>query len=319
MIGTRRSATIAAAVAIPVATVAAVSAFSSPVTPVPQRYFACVAGAFHTLNLTTARAACPSGEEKIAFSAHGARGRRGARGPAAGRGRAGASGVPGSTGSAGAAGAIGPGGAPGATGAAGVIGPSGVTGSTGSTGVTGGTGATGVGVTGVTGLKGDAGATGSIGATGVGVTGVTGPKGDSGATGSTGATGVGVTGATGATGPGTTTTLNETVPDQENSDYALRAPADVYGDCYAGEPSLVLQSNSPGTFTLYQDVNGSVATANLTTGETQPGYGSFSSTPIHATFQLAGPANGETTLISAFAAPGTTGCSFSFLITQVGA
>jgi hypothetical protein len=131
------------------------------------RFYACVTQAFHTLNLTSASAACPRGEYKISWNRTG---QRGARGPL------GQEGSPGASGSNGASGPQGPKGATGATGA------QGATGAAGPQGPKGGTGATGAqGTTGAAGPQGSKGDTGAIGAQGP--PGPQGPQGDTGATG----------------------------------------------------------------------------------------------------------------------------------------
>ena len=162
------------------------------------RFYACVTQAFHTLNLTSASAACPRGQYKVSWNRTGQRGARGRLGP---------KGSPGSAGSNGASGPQGLKGDTGATGAQGAAGPAGPQGLKGDTGATGSQGA--AGPAGPQGLKGDTGATGSQGA--AGPAGPQGLKGDTGATGSQGAAGpagpqglkgdTGATGAQGATGP----------------------------------------------------------------------------------------------------------------------
>jgi hypothetical protein len=129
--------------------------------------YACVTGRFKTLNLSSASATCPNGQQKVSWNITGERGLRGARGP---RGK---TGPEGSTGAAGATGATGLQGPKGDTGATGPQGPKGATGVTGAQGPKGDTGATG--------LQGDPGATGPQGPSG--------PQGQQGATGATGATG----------------------------------------------------------------------------------------------------------------------------------
>lgn len=161
----------------------------------PVRIYACVAGSFKTLNLTTRGATCPNGQMKVAWNVTGVKGKRGQKGP---RGRRGPRGPRGSTGPKGAkgdTGAIGPTG-PAGSGSGGVTGPTGPKGDTGQQGVTGIAGP--IGPTGSTGPVGSPGATGSTGSTGE--TGATGTTGDVGPTGTTGATGI--TGQTGATGGG---------------------------------------------------------------------------------------------------------------------
>jgi hypothetical protein len=137
----------------------------------PKRIYACVAGDFHTLNLTTAGRRCPNGQTKISWNAAGRRGVAGLRG-ATGRtgargatGRAGQTGAAGPQGDVGVPGATGPPGAAGAkgdTGAAGPVGPAGAPGDTGSAGPAGDTGAAGP--------PGPPGPTGPTGPTGPGLT-----------------------------------------------------------------------------------------------------------------------------------------------------
>jgi Collagen triple helix repeat (20 copies) len=143
------------------------------------RFYACVTQRFHTLNLTSASAACPRGQYKISWNRTG---QRGARGPL-GKGSRGPSG------SNGAGGPQGPKGATGATGAQGVTGPAGRLGPKGDTGGTGAQGLTGP--AGLQGPKGDTGATGAPGPAGP-----PGPQGDIGATGAQGPAGANGTDAT---------------------------------------------------------------------------------------------------------------------------
>jgi hypothetical protein len=141
-----------------------------------RRFYACVTQAFHTLNLTSASAACPRGQYKISWNRTG---QRGARGPL------GQTGSPGASGSNGASGPQGPKGATGATGAQGATGPLGPQGPKGDTGATGAQGTTGA--AGPEGPQGDAGAIGAQGPAGPqgpqGDTGATGPQGPPGANG----------------------------------------------------------------------------------------------------------------------------------------
>jgi BclB C-terminal domain-containing protein len=177
-------------------------------------YYVCVTQRYHTLNLTTASATCPSGQRKLELSSSAGRGPRGAAGPRGLRGVTGATGAVGARGAAGAAGAQGAAGDAGARGLPGPLGPIGATGASGAAGVAGATGASGTagvaGTTGAAGVAGPAGANGAAGATGAagapgtpgaaGATGATGPIGATGASGPTGPTGA--TGATGAQGAG---------------------------------------------------------------------------------------------------------------------
>ena len=161
----------------------------------PVRIYACVAGSFKTLNLTTRGATCPNGQMKVAWNVTGVKGDRGPKGSRGKQGKRGPRGSTGPAGAKGATGAVGPTG-PAGSGSGGVTGPTGPKGDTGQQGVTGIAGPIGP-----TGFTGPIGATGSTGSTGE--TGVTGIAGEIGATGPTGATGdTGVTGQTGATGVG---------------------------------------------------------------------------------------------------------------------
>jgi BclA C-terminal domain/Collagen triple helix repeat (20 copies) len=92
------------------------------------RLYACVTAAFHTLNLSSASATCPNGQQKISWNVKGERGPKGARGL---KGNTGATGATGATGDTGATGAPGPKGDTGATGAQGAKGDTGATGATG--------------------------------------------------------------------------------------------------------------------------------------------------------------------------------------------
>ncbi len=83
------------------------------------KLYACVTARFHTLNLSSASATCPNGQQKISWNVKGERGPKGARGPK------GTTGPQGSTGATGATGTQGPKGDTGATGAQGPKGPPG--------------------------------------------------------------------------------------------------------------------------------------------------------------------------------------------------
>jgi Collagen triple helix repeat (20 copies) len=118
----------------------------------PKTIYACVAGHYRTLNITTGTRACPDGQTKVSWNTVGPRGTRGPAGMAGrtGRrgvsGRAGATGVAGPKGTAGATGGVGPRGAPGPAGAAGSngsVGPAGPMGPAGSVGPAGAVGAAG--------------------------------------------------------------------------------------------------------------------------------------------------------------------------------
>jgi Collagen triple helix repeat (20 copies) len=124
----------------------------------PKQLYACVAGHFHTLNLTSAGRTCPGGQTKISWNAVGPRGVAGPRGAT---GKTGARGATGTAGASGAPGPVGPKGDVGAVGAAGPQGPAGSKGDTGAQGPAGPKGDTG-----------DAGATGPVGPAGL-----TGPAG----------------------------------------------------------------------------------------------------------------------------------------------
>jgi hypothetical protein len=179
-----------------------------------KTYYACVTARFHTLNLSTEKGRCASGERKISFSAAGPRGEKGAAGarglqglagpggPSGAKGDAGEQGPPGPTtsvlGSPGSPGAKGEKGDTGDKGAQGIPGPIGLQGPKGDTGAAGPQGPKGDnGAAGPQGLKGDTGATGAPGSKGdTGATGAPGSKGDTGATGAPG-----LKGDTGAPGP----------------------------------------------------------------------------------------------------------------------
>jgi Collagen triple helix repeat (20 copies) len=172
-----------------------------------KQFYACVAGDYHTLNLTTAGRKCPSGQTKISWNAAGRRGvagprghtgRTGARGATGDPGASGTNGAVGPRGDAGAAGATGPQGSPGSKGDTGDAGPRGVAGHRGHTGRTGARGAAGeAGTNGTDGAVGPTGDTGAAGATGP--QGRRGPKGETGGVGPVGP--IGAKGDTGATGP----------------------------------------------------------------------------------------------------------------------
>ena len=150
------------------------------------RFYACVTQRFHTLNLTSASAACPRGQYKISWNRTGQRGAPGPLGPKGSRGRSGSNGAGGPQGPKGATGATG---AQGVTGSAGLLGPKGDTGVTGAQGVSG--------PAGLQGPKGDTGATGAVGAAGPegpqGDIGPPGPQGDIGPPGPAGANGTDAT------------------------------------------------------------------------------------------------------------------------------
>src|SRR5581483_8440487 len=96
----RRSGVTVIAVAAAVVSAAGISyaatgGFAGAHTARASRIYACVTARFSTLNLTTAGAVCPSGEQKISWNAEGPRGARGPRGL---NGRAGRRGLMGATG-----------------------------------------------------------------------------------------------------------------------------------------------------------------------------------------------------------------------------
>jgi hypothetical protein len=104
------------------------------------RLYACVTLRFKTLNLTSASATCPDGEQKISWKIKGERGPLGRRGP---RGNTGGTGAPGAPGPKGDTGAQGP---KGDTGTQGPKGDTGTQGIPGNQGAPGTPGAPGVGI-----------------------------------------------------------------------------------------------------------------------------------------------------------------------------
>jgi hypothetical protein len=125
----------------------------------PKQLYACVAGHFHTLNLTSAGRTCPGGQTKISWNAVGPRGVAGPRGAT---GKTGARGATGTAGASGAPGPVGPKGDVGAVGAAGPQGPAGSKGDTGAQGPAGPKGDTGdAGAAGPAGLPGPPGPAGA--------------------------------------------------------------------------------------------------------------------------------------------------------------
>jgi Collagen triple helix repeat (20 copies) len=98
------------------------------------RLYACVTATLKTLNLSSANATCPRGQQKIFWNIQGERGMRGPQGP---QGNTGPPGPKGDTGATGSTGPQGPKGDTGATGATGSTGPQGPKGDTGATGATG--------------------------------------------------------------------------------------------------------------------------------------------------------------------------------------
>jgi BclB C-terminal domain-containing protein len=179
----RRSVFVAVVLAVMIGST--VSVLAATGSPSAKRYYACVAGRYKTLNLTTAGAACPRGQRKISFG-EGERGLTGA---------AGAAGAKGATGSKGATGAAGPEGKVGAVGPEGKAGPEGKQGPSG----------TGGGPAGPAGKEGPQGPAGPAGAAGPpGSVGPVGPQGNPGSPGSQGNEGpVGPQGNPGPEGGGT--------------------------------------------------------------------------------------------------------------------
>lgn len=152
-----------------------------------MRIYACVAGGFKTLNLTTKSARCPRNQTKIVWNVTGVPGSRGPKGSTGSSGTPGAAGTPGAKGDTGAAGTAG---TPGVAGAAGTPGAAGATGPTGDTGPVGPAGPTGnTGPIGPIGPIGPVGPVGPDGPTGpTGPDGPTGPAGPDGPTGPAGGT-----------------------------------------------------------------------------------------------------------------------------------
>lgn len=106
------------------------------------RLYACVTARFKTLNLSSASAACPNGQQKISWNIKGERGLLGPRGPKGNTGPQGL-GATGPQGLRGDTGATGPQGLKGNAGATGAQGPKGDTGAQGPSGPTGPQGPTG--------------------------------------------------------------------------------------------------------------------------------------------------------------------------------
>jgi hypothetical protein len=134
----RRSASVVIACCVAVAVASSVSyaatgGFTARAASASGgKLYACVTTLFHTLNLSSASATCPNGQQKISWNVQGERGRRGARGPH------------GNTGPQGSMGETGPGGANGQPGAKGDAGPIGAQGPKGDTGAAGATGSQGL-------------------------------------------------------------------------------------------------------------------------------------------------------------------------------
>lgn len=177
----RRSVFVAVVLAVMIGST--VSVLAATGSSSAKLYYACVAGRYKTLNLTTAGAACPGGQRKISFG-EGERGLTGA---------AGAAGAKGATGPKGAAGAAGP------EGKAGAVGPEGKAGPEGKQGTPG----TGGGSPGAEGKEGPRGPAGPAGAEGSpGSIGPAGPQGNQGVPGPQGNVGpIGPQGVPGPAGP----------------------------------------------------------------------------------------------------------------------
>ena len=219
------------------------------------RFYACVTQRFHTLNLTSASAACPRGQYKISWNRTGQRGARGPLGP---------KGSPGPSGSNGASGPQGPKGDTGATGAQGSTGPAGPQGPNGDTGATGPAGPQGpMGDTGATGLTGPQGPMGVTGATGL-----TGPQGPQGVTGATGLTGPqGPQGDTVATGPAG--------PQGPQGSTGPQGPPGVVGltitsGLFVIEPHVVFTAFQPCASNSDSAIAGSVANTSSGTNDWAP-------------------------------------------------
>jgi BclB C-terminal domain-containing protein len=155
----RRSVFVAVVLAVMIGST--VSVLAATGSPSAKRYYACIAGRYKTLNLTTAGATCPGGQRKISF----------------GEGERGLSGAAGATGPKGAAGSKGATGAAGPEGKAGAVGPEGKAGPEGKQGTPG----TGGGSAGPEGKEGPQGPAGPIGPVGLpGLVGPVGPQGPAG-------------------------------------------------------------------------------------------------------------------------------------------
>jgi len=138
----RATALIVVAVAVAVAVAggasyAATSGGGKTHSTSGNRVYACVTARLHTLNLLSASATCPVGQQKISWNIKGERGLRGRRGLKGKTGRKGLTGHTGETGPQGPQGSIGAPGAQGPKGATGITGQSGPTGPQGPTGPAG--------------------------------------------------------------------------------------------------------------------------------------------------------------------------------------
>jgi hypothetical protein len=185
--------------------------------------YACAAGTYQTLNLTTAKGTCPNGQRKVSWNAAGPPGTRGLAGVA---GKAGARGAQGS---------IGP------------VGPAGPKGSNGSSGPIGLQGQPGA-----TGPKGDTGAAGPRGADGAtGPQGGVGPAGARGADGATGPRGAdGSAGAQGPAGPVATPQFAEFYALMPPDNAATVAPGTDVDFPQDGPTSTGISRTGPNTFDL---------------------------------------------------------------------
>jgi BclB C-terminal domain-containing protein len=153
-----------------------VSVLAATGSPSAKRYYACIAGRYKTLNLTTAGATCPGGQRKISFG-EGERGLNGATGATGPKGAAGSKGATGAAGPEGKVGAVGPEGKAGPEGKQGTSGTGG--GSPGPEGKEGPQGPAGpVGLPGLVGPVGSQGPAGPVGPVG--------PQGDPGPAGPAG-------------------------------------------------------------------------------------------------------------------------------------
>lgn len=179
----RRSVFVAVVLAVMIGST--VSVLAATGSPSAKRYYACVAGRYKTLNLTTAGATCPGGQRKISFG-EGERGLNGAAGATGPKGAAGSKGATGAVGPEGKAGAVGPEGKAGPEGKQGTPGTGG--GSPGPEGKEGPQGPAGpAGPVGLPGLVGPVGARGEEGPVGPqGHEGPPGPQGDPGPAGPAG-------------------------------------------------------------------------------------------------------------------------------------
>jgi Collagen triple helix repeat (20 copies) len=200
----------------------------------PKQLYACVAGYFHTLNLTSAGRKCPGGQTKISWNAVGPRGVAGLRGAT------GKTGARGATGAAGASGAPGPVGPKGDVGAVGAAGPQGPAGSKGDTGAAGS-----VGAPGPAGPKGDTGAAGSVGPPGP-----AGPKGDTGDAGVPGPAGPpGPTGPAGADAVSNFAEFYALMPPDNSATVAPGNDVDFPQDGPQASSANILRAG-PGSFVL---------------------------------------------------------------------